>query len=420
MSEWSGDGAAPGRRREPEDEATLVPDAELEAIRRQLDAEYGVEIRRPIAVPVRKRGRSSVIIQWALTVVAGVLMGGVAAILATALYVKITEPPPSAVRPGPVSTRAASTSGGPVQSAAPAPPALPPITASGVPSAIPAGATTVPTADKATANTRPLESAQGAPLPREPLRGQPSSTPPDSNASSTNPKPGEPARPQGESTSVQNRLAAATPDSSRKPDAGAAGRVSSSSPPSVAGTEQARLATRPDTAIPSGSDARVAGPGVGMARYSDPYGRFGIEYPAGWRVRTAATGTKGTTFYLDDPDEGIAVRVLPQAALQGNLNGAALAPIVSQQTRQRYPDFRITALSSRPLAAGGEQSEFSAVWTNRWAQRMRSTGVIVSVARGTETNYLYISAQAQELVFPGLEAILQRVMYSLRPAPPPG
>jgi hypothetical protein len=157
-----------------------------------------------------------------------------------------------------------------------------------------------------------------------------------------------------------------------------------------------------------------------MTRYSDPYGRFGIEYPVGWRVRSAAAGSKGTTFYLDDPDEGIAVRVLPQGALQGSLNGAALAPILIQPARQRYPDFRITALSSRPLAAGGEQSEFSAVWTNRWAQRMRATGVIVSVARGAETNYLYMSAQAQELVFPGLEAILQRVMYSLRPSPHPG
>jgi hypothetical protein len=418
MSQGPGEGPAPGRRREPDDEATLVPDAELEAIRRQLDAEYGVEVRRSTAVPVRKRRRSSVI-QWALTVVAGVLVGGVAAILAIALYVKIAESPPSAGSPGPLSTRAASTSGGPVQPATSASPTLPPISASAVPSSIPAGPATVPAADKATANTRPIESAQSAPLQREPDRSPPRSTSPDSNPSSTNAKPSEPALSRGGAAPIQNTLAAATPNSSRV-EAGGTGRTSSLPPPPASGAEQARVTARPDPALPSVSDARAAGPGVGMTRYSDPYGRFGIEYPVGWRVRTAAAGTTGTTFFLDDPDEGIAVRVLPTAALQGNLNGAALAPIVIQQIRQRYPDLRITALSSRQLAAGREQSEFSAVWTNRWAQRMRASGVIVSVARGTETNYLYMSAQAQELVFPGLEAILQRVMYSLRLAPPPG
>lgn len=420
MSEESGEGPAAGRRHEPDDETTLVRDDEIEAIRRQLDAEYGVEIRRPAQAPARKRRRSSVI-QWALTVVAGVLVGGVAAILATALYVKVTESPLSAGRGGPFSTPA-PTSGGPVQPTHATSPTLPAITASAIPSSVSTVAATPPAAATATQNTPSIESSRWATSPRDPLRAAPSSPPPASEPPSGNPTTREPALSQSGSATVQNTRGVATPDSQRMPDTTSGAGRTSTSPAAAPAAEQTRLASRPPSppAFSSGSDARNAGPGLSMARYSDPYGRFGIEYPAGWRVRTAAAGTKGTTFYLDDPDEGIAVRVLPQGALQGNLNGAALAPILIQPVRQRYPDFRITALSSRPLAAGGEQSEFSAVWTNRWAQRMRATAVIVSVARGAETNYLYMSAQAQELVFPGLEAILQRVMYSLRPSPHPG
>jgi hypothetical protein len=128
-------------------------------------------------------------------------------------------------------------------------------------------------------------------------------------------------------------------------------------------------------------------------------------------------GAKGTSFYLDDPDEGIAVTVLPPAAVHGSLPATALATIVSQQIRGMHPDFRFLDLSTRSVAAGGEQSEFSARWTNRWAQRMRAKGVIVSTPRGADTTYLYIAAQAQELVFPGIEPVLQRIIQSLQLRP---
>jgi hypothetical protein len=154
-----------------------------------------------------------------------------------------------------------------------------------------------------------------------------------------------------------------------------------------------------------------------MTHYADPQDRFGIEYPVGWRVRASTTGAKGTTFYLDDPEEGIAVTVLSHGAVAGNLKAAALTPILTRQIRQSYPDFTFTAVSTKPAPGGGEQSEFSALWTNRWAQRMRAKGVIVSLSRGSETTYSYVVGQAQELAFPGLEPIIQRMLDSFQTTP---
>ncbi len=69
------------------------------------------------------------------------------------------------------------------------------------------------------------------------------------------------------------------------------------------------------------------------------------------------------------------------------------------------------------LAGGAEESEFTAQWTNRWAQRMRATGRIVSVTRDGNTAYAYVTGQAQELVFPGVEPILLRMLDSFREIP---
>ncbi len=151
-----------------------------------------------------------------------------------------------------------------------------------------------------------------------------------------------------------------------------------------------------------------------MNRYTDPQGLFGIEYPLGWRVRAASPGGKPTSFYLDDPDEGIALIVLTQGAVQGDVRTAAFTSLLIQQMRLTYPDFRLTTVSTRPLSGGGEQSEFVALWTNRWAQRMRAKGVIVSAARGGATSYSYVAGQAQEVVFPGLEPVIQRMLVDHR------
>jgi hypothetical protein len=149
--------------------------------------------------------------------------------------------------------------------------------------------------------------------------------------------------------------------------------------------------------------------------YDDPRGRFQIEYPAGWQVRTPATGA--TMFYLDDPTEGIAVRVVSPGVVLGRVDAAALAPIVVQHLRQAYPDFTVTAMATRPLANGRERSEFTARWTNRWAQPMRATGVIVSETRAGETTYAYVAGQAQALVYPALEPVFHRVLESFRGDP---
>jgi hypothetical protein len=154
-----------------------------------------------------------------------------------------------------------------------------------------------------------------------------------------------------------------------------------------------------------------------MTRYRDPRGSFGIEYPIGWHVRPPAASARGTSFYLDDPDEGIAVTVLAQGAVPGHLDASRLAPLLTDQMRQRYPDFAFTAVSTRADAGGGEHSEFQARWTNRWAQPMRARGVLVSAPRGAETAYAFVAGQAQELVFASLEPVFVRILGSFRPGP---
>jgi hypothetical protein len=153
-----------------------------------------------------------------------------------------------------------------------------------------------------------------------------------------------------------------------------------------------------------------------MTPYADPQGRFRIEYPTGWQVRPqAAAGS--TAFYLDDPDEGIAVTVQTQGTVSGRVEGGALTPVVLRQLKQRYPDLTLVVTSSQLLAGGARQSEFTAQWTNRWAQRMRATGRIVSVIRDGNTAYAYVAGQAQELLFPGVEPILLRMLDSFSEIP---
>src|SRR5204863_9256535 len=130
----------------------------------------------------------------------------------------------------------------------------------------------------------------------------------------------------------------------------------------------------------------------------------------GWRVRHPSSATPRTAFYLDDPDEGIAVRVLSNSAMPGAVDAGGLTPILIRQMREHYPDFSLSAVSARRLPEGGEQTDFSALWTNQWGQRMRAKGMIVSARRGPDTVYAYVAGQAQELAFPGFEPILDRLL----------
>jgi hypothetical protein len=153
-----------------------------------------------------------------------------------------------------------------------------------------------------------------------------------------------------------------------------------------------------------------------MTWYSDPRGAFMVAHPVGWHVRPLARGPV-TAFFVDDPDEGIALTVEARGTVSGHVEGAALAPIVTRHMKQRYPDFTFIAVSSRRLASGAQQSDFTAQWTNRWAQQMRATGRIVSVPRDGVTWFSYVAGQAQELAYHGLEPIFQRMLESFQEGP---
>ena len=109
--------------------------------------------------------------------------------------------------------------------------------------------------------------------------------------------------------------------------------------------------------------------------------------------------------------------VQTQGTVSGRVEGGALTPVVLRPLKQRYPDLTLVVTSSQLLAGGAQQSEFTAQWTNRWAQRMLATGRIVSVTGDGNTAHLYVAGQAQELVFPGVESILLRMLDSFSEIP---
>jgi hypothetical protein len=394
-----------------DDEAlTLADDDKLEAIRRQLDVEFSRSgLRRGVLDEQVERERTrSNRAKRVRRVVGGVVLGCAAATLATALYFKSTNAPaPPAPRGVPEPTAAATPPNQTAQPTPSEPPLLAPSTPT-APSSSSSSATAPPTTiapppARHAVTTKPPESSRPITLPPRPARGAwrpPALSTPQNPPSKTVEVPVPPS-------SSPSNIPATDHASQRSPAA-------SSPAPPMTGPEQASPGSRPVAPPAPASDPRVASARPGMMRYSDPHGLFGIEYPVGWRVRGTTAATKSTSFYLDDPDEGIAVIVLPPAAVHGNFAAAALAPIVSQQIRRIYPDFTLSALSTRPVGGGGEQGEFSARWTNRWAQRMRAEGMIVTARRGADTTYLYIAAQAQEFVFPGIEPILQRILQSFR------
>jgi hypothetical protein len=195
-------------------------------------------------------------------------------------------------------------------------------------------------------------------------------------------------------------------------------RSTSSTPSPVTSrpTEGPATTPEPQPASPAPSSAPTPAARPGMIAYPDPRGLFTIEYPVGWRVRAPGPDGVVTTFYLDDPDDGIAVTVLAQATAQGSVNTSALASLLVEQLRRSSPDFQLTVLAAHPQSSGGEIGEVSAGWTSRKAQRMRAKGVIATVPRSGATAYSYVVGQASEFVFPGIEPLLQRVLESFRPS----
>jgi hypothetical protein len=156
-----------------------------------------------------------------------------------------------------------------------------------------------------------------------------------------------------------------------------------------------------------------------MTRYADPGGRFGIEYPSTWRIRPPASGgTPDTTFYLDHPDEGVAVTVLSPGAVHGRANASVVTAILTQQLRRLHPDFQFTRVSTRAQDGRRAETDVAARWTNRWGQAMRARGVVVSTTDGAETGYVYVAGQAQEVIFPDVEPMIQRMLDSFQTAPP--
>lgn len=428
-----------GRVGEVDDPSPLVSDEKLEAIRRQLDQEFPGGRRRQEPDPETiRRDRDSSDRARVRILVAGLLIACAVGAVAMAMYWKhpgapgadrpVSQAPPPEETPPPTPTRPPSSSL--------TPPAAPP--AGTTPSPTPAGTPTaktapptVPTAPPA-ASSAPRSAPSTAPAPRTESAAPPvqsTAAPARGEEAVAKDRSAEPVtlppRPPRETLLappprlLRNPSAPSTPGQSGGPSSMGPGQPSAQ--PGTAVSEavppgQADL--RPGASAPPApaGESRVASVGPGMTRYSDPLGLFGIEYPAGWRVRSSRAGTTATTFFLDDAEEGIAVIVVPNGTVQGAFQAERLAPILLEQIRRTYPDFTFTAVSTRPLPGVGEQSQFSALWTNRWAQRMRGRGVIVSAPRGSQTVYSYVAGQAQELAFPGVEPIIQRMLDSFQAA----
>src|SRR5262249_21885634 len=175
-------------------------------------------------------------------------------------------------------------------------------------------------------------------------------------------------------------------------------------------------APRTAAALPEAATPPAPQSSVGMTRYADLNKGFGIDYPTTWRVRPPATGAIGdTTFYLDHPDEGIALTVRSPSVVHGQANPSVVASILTQQLRKTYPDFEFTQVLTRASDNGRQESRVVAQWTNHWGQRMVGKGVIVTAVHDGRTTYVYAPGQAQEFVFPSLEPTIDRMLASFQP-----
>ena len=117
---------------------------------------------------------------------------------------------------------------------------------------------------------------------------------------------------------------------------------------------------------------------------ADPEGLFRIEYPAGWQVRPQ-TAPGRTAFYLDDPDEGVAVTVQAQGSVPGRVEGSALTPAVfiAKKEVASWPFFGTLARLQETVFVEREKRSQTVAARDEIRDRLREGDALVLFPEGT-------------------------------------
>lgn len=159
-----------------------------------------------------------------------------------------------------------------------------------------------------------------------------------------------------------------------------------------------------------------AAPPPALQPYEDPDKQFTINYPQGWHVKRVPTA--GTSFYLDDPEEGTSFVFTPAGTLKGEMDAAQALKAIVTEIRKKYPDFKVVGQKQRSMTANrnGTIVDVSATWTNTKKVGMKgwaTLGVIKQVGKGT-TVFSYMGYQAPAKDFGQVEPVFDRMIRSLK------
>lgn len=155
---------------------------------------------------------------------------------------------------------------------------------------------------------------------------------------------------------------------------------------------------------------------VALQPYEDPDKQFTISYPQGWHVKQFPAG--GTSFYLDDPEEGTSFSFRPAGTLKGEMNAAQVLNTIVTEIRKKYPDFKVVGQKMRPMTANRDGSivDVSGIWTNAKKVGMKgwaTLGVIKQIGKG-RTVFSYLGYQAPSKDFDQVEPVFDRMIRSLK------
>jgi len=160
---------------------------------------------------------------------------------------------------------------------------------------------------------------------------------------------------------------------------------------------------------------RAAAPLI-LQPYADPDKLFTISYPITWHVRRANGSTK---FYLDDPEEGTELTIIPRGAVKGEMDAAQVLKMLADAARGRYPDLKGVVGRQRAAGAAGTIAEGAFTWTNAHHAAMKGwseVGAYKAVGQG-RTDIVYEGYQAPASTFDTVEPVFGHMLASLRFGP---
>ncbi|MCS7234778.1 MAG: hypothetical protein RMM30_02200 [Armatimonadota bacterium] len=176
-------------------------------------------------------------------------------------------------------------------------------------------------------------------------------------------------------------------------------------------------ALQPTPAAPPTPDPRTGPSPASLSLYIDPQGEFCVRYPAGWQVLPHRAGVAFAP-PGEDPQNGTSAFFTRLLGVQGRIVPAREdLESFTAQMRQRHPDFRVDALSVRPMPQDSESAFLQASWTNARGEPMRGVliGLYLHSAVARFTLKQWKTFQSQQVAWSSLEPVFQQMARSFTP-----